>query len=89
MFEKNFKNLNQGPVRTGAKFDVLESSSVFPVLFCFRSSVLVNVYKKRNLKKYLFITFNLINRLALFRMKKISNLLWIPQMLLIANSNNP
>lgn len=52
MFEKNFKNLNQGPVRTGAKFDVLESSSVFPVLFCFRSSVLVNVYEKRNLKKY-------------------------------------
>lgn len=53
MFEKNFKNLNQGPVRTGAKFDVLESSSVFPVLFCFRSSVLVNVYKKTKPEKIL------------------------------------
>ena len=52
MFEKNFKNLNQGPVRTGANFDVLESSSVFPVLFCFRSSVVVNIYIKKNLKKY-------------------------------------
>ena len=47
MFEKNFKNLNQGPVRTGANFDVLESSSVFPVLFCFRSSVVVNIYIKK------------------------------------------
>ena len=24
MFEKNFKNLNQGPERTGANFDVLQ-----------------------------------------------------------------